>query len=283
MGFFEKIKNVIFDDGDDVVIDDTKEESKETTKKSKEEVVKQTEEVPKEEKKEENVFQDFNEEEFDRIAAINKRRLMERDKKAQEEKEEEQRLKEERLLQEKRLNEYHNVKDYHTSSVSKDTRASNESIKQDIYNKPLPKKEEVKKFTPSPVISPVYGVLGENYRKEDILPRASSEGTLPKVMDVDNVRKKAFGILEQSIEEDEPLKGFKGEEEMSVEDMSNELEATDDIIKRSKVEEDVEESASEKSSKYNLENNNIPSREEDSLEKDLFNLIDSMYENKEEK
>jgi len=292
MGFFEKIKNVLFDDGDDIIIedeklDDDRKQVEEVHSKREEKKNTTTVSIPKDdEKKEESVFQEFNEEEFDRMAAINKNRLLERDRLAREEKAREQKLKEERQLQEKRLNEYHNgrTETHQGLSPIKDTREKKDDtlVKQDIYNKPL-KKEEVKKFTPSPVISPVYGVLGENYRKEDILPRASSEGTLPKVMDVDNVRKKAFGILEQSISSEEPLKKFKGEDELSIEEMSNELEATDDIIKRSDVLDDVEDVVSDKTSNYNLENNNPPTREEDSLEKDLFNLIDSMYENKEEK
>ena len=154
-------------------------------------------------------------------------------------------------------------------------------------------KEPVKKFTPSPVISPVYGVLDKNYRKEDILPRASSEGTLPKIMDVDNVRKKAFGFLEKNIdseetEETEPLKKFSGKNEMQMADISKELEADEEIGKTTRIdisdvkeiEEDIKAGAEEKKEPTTKSNKN---EEEDSLEKDLFNLIDSMYESREDK
>ena len=49
-----------------------------------------TPEKKEEPKKEPSVFQSFDEEEFDRIAAINKNRLLERDRKAREEKEKEE-------------------------------------------------------------------------------------------------------------------------------------------------------------------------------------------------
>lgn len=56
---------------------------------------------------------------------------------------------------------------------------------------------EKKKFIPSPVISPVYGILDKNYRKEDVVVKKDSEK--PKI-NVDVVRKKAFGTLEEDIE-----------------------------------------------------------------------------------
>ena len=177
----------------------------------------------------------------------------------------------------------------------RDTRTSEtpkepSEYRQNIYNKPVASKEPVKKFTPSPVISPVYGVLDKNYRKEDILPRASSEGTLPKIMDVDNVRKKAFGFLEKNIdtEENEPLKDFQGENEMQMADISKELDVDEEIGKTTRidisdvkeVEEDIKAKEEEPKEPTVKSNKND---EEDSLEKDLFNLIDSMYESREDK
>ena len=66
MSFFDKLKNVLFEDDEEIVEEENKKE---------------------EPKKEPSVFQSFDEEEFDRIAAINKNRLLERDRKAREEKE----------------------------------------------------------------------------------------------------------------------------------------------------------------------------------------------------
>lgn len=313
MSFFDKLKNVLFEDDDETVVEE-EQPKREEVKKEEVRFNSQSSAPSKEiiePKKEPSVFQSFDEEEFDRIAAINKNRLLERDRKAREEKEKEE---EKRRLEAKKEREnlnagyrrYEELR-YGTSNTSgskeikeevksrevklSETPKDSGEYRQNIYNKPVASKEPVKKFTPSPVISPVYGVLDKNYRKEDILPRASSEGTLPKIMDVDNVRKKAFGILEKNIdtEENEPLKDFSGKNEMKMEDISKELEADEEIGKTTRIdiadikdiEEDIREKAPEE--KKELTDKSNKNDEEDSLEKDLFNLIDSMYESREDK
>lgn len=308
MSFFDKLKNVLFEDDEETIVEEEK--KKEEPKKEEVRFSSQSSSTPEkkeEPKKEPSVFQSFDEEEFDRIAAINKNRLLERDRKAREEKEKEE---EKRRLEARQERETLNAgyrryeelrygtstatnketkeepkKDIRTSEIPKESG----EYRQNIYNKPLASKEPVKKFTPSPVISPVYGVLDKNYRKEDILPRASSEGTLPKIMDVDNVRKKAFGFLEKNIdvEEAEPLKDFQGENEMQMADISKELDADEEIGKTTrldisdvkKIEEDIKAKEEPKEPTVKSDKND----EEDSLEKDLFNLIDSMYESREDK
>ncbi len=310
MSFFDKLKNVLFEDDEDEVV---AEEKKEKVEPKKEEVrFSSQSSTPVKEvlepKKEPSVFQSFDEEEFDRIAAINKNRLLERDRKAREEKEEEKRRIEAKKEKEKIDAGYRRYEElrYGSSTTSsnketkeevrvRDSRISDtgnqaSEYRQNIYNKPVASKEPIKKFTPSPVISPVYGVLDKNYRKEDILPRASSEGTLPKIMDVDNVRKKAFGILEKNIDSDdnEQLKDFSSENEMQMTDISKELDADEEIGKTTRIdisdvkeiEEDIKDKQEERVELTNKSNKN---EEEDSLEKDLFNLIDSMYENREDK
>lgn len=70
-----------------------------------------------------------------------------------------------------------------------------------------PKKEEVKekvKFKPTPVISPVYGVLDKNYKKEEVKERTEDmvEMKRPsKKVDFETVRKKAFGNLADEIKD----------------------------------------------------------------------------------
>ena len=68
------------------------------------------------------------------------------------------------------------------------------------------RKEEVKTqhktFKPSPIISPVYGVLDENYKKEDITvkePISTNYYRSDKVT-VDDIRNKAYGTLEDELE-----------------------------------------------------------------------------------
>lgn len=70
-----------------------------------------------------------------------------------------------------------------------------------------PKKEEVRekpRFKPTPVISPVYGILDKNYTKEEV--REKSEDNIDmkrpsKKVDFETVRKKAFGNLTDEIKD----------------------------------------------------------------------------------
>ena len=290
MSFFDKLKNVLFEDEEEV--------SEETSPKEevkKDEVrfsskPKETKALdpPKEEAKETTVFQSFDEEEFDRIAAINKNRLLERDRKAREEKERQER--EQEISRKEAINSSReNYRRYeelrYGKSSTKDTTEYHKTseVQQNIYNKPLASKEEPKKFRPSPVISPVYGVLGENYKKEDILPRASSEGTLPKIMDVDNVRKKAFGILEQNMDTNEVLQDFKGDSEIPLEKIDENLD--EDIMGKT-IKIDVDDVKNELDKKEKIDSSDTKAsvkKDDEALEKDLFNLIDSMYETREDK
>ena len=61
------------------------------------------------------------------------------------------------------------------------------------YSKYLqPKKEEKKIFTPSPVISPVYGVLNQNYTKDDVIVKTDIGVKTPSL---DEVRKKVMSMF----------------------------------------------------------------------------------------
>ena len=290
MGLFNKIKNVLFTEEEEtteiplIQKDEYKFEEKEDTKEEtsrfnnfriednlnkfeeKEEEEEKVEPTHVEEKHEEirpverSPFQSFDEEEFDRIAAINKNRLLERDRRAREEKE--------------RQNRY-----------------AFEEKKVEVR---LPQ-QETHKFKPTPVISPVYGILDKNYTKDDILPTASSEGTLPKILDVDAVRQKAFGRLDQiekDIEEDNlddikitsfdeeevpevvipEIEAIEEDEEITtplpkIEDVEKELEKEDEVAK-----EEVEEEVQPIQEPIKVD------EEEDKIESDLFDLIDSMYQ-----
>lgn len=290
MSFFDKLKNVLFEDEEEVSEETSPKEEVKTeevrfSSKPKETKV---EEPPKEEVKETTVFQSFDEEEFDRIAAINKNRLLERDRKAREEKERQEREQEasrKEAINSSRENYRRYEELRYGKSSTKDTAEYHKTseAQQNIYNKPLASKEEPKRFKPSPVISPVYGVLGENYKKEDILPRASSEGTLPKIMDVDNVRKKAFGILEQNMDTNEALQDFKGDSEIPLEKIDENL--GEDIMGKT-IKINVDDVKNELDQKEELKNPDIKAsvkKDDEALEKDLFNLIDSMYETREDK
>ncbi len=68
------------------------------------------------------------------------------------------------------------------------------------------KKVEKKGFQPSPIISPIYGVLDKNYKKEEIVAkkevRLTSHYSRGK-LDLDDVRKKAYGTLEDDLVQQE--------------------------------------------------------------------------------
>lgn len=173
-------------------------------------------------------------------------------------------------------------------------------------------------FKPSPVISPVYGVLDKNYTREEIIERQENitRTTNPKDMNYDAVRRKAYGTLEDELEStlsklSEPEihekveKPVTKEEEKSIEDLLNEIEGNrnmsiGDIEEKikDKMEEEEEESISDdeflkefmartsKKEEETIKEEKANTKEEDvdadkTLEHDLFNLIDSMYEDKE--
>ncbi len=164
------------------------------------------------------------------------------------------------------------------------------------YKKPEETKE-VKRFKPSPIISPVYGILDKNYTPDEITTR--TEATPTRSLDVDMVRKKAFGPKEEKVvekidvKEEEILVDKALEEKMEkartidelLKDSSDEVidinDAIDEEIDKSFSDvRDLDEDEFEESSRQ--EEKHEESLEDDTLENDLFDLIDSMYENREE-
>ena len=167
---------------------------------------------------------------------------------------------------------------------------------------------ERKKFKPSPIISPVYGILDRDYVQSDIMHRKDVDK-----VDIKSVRDKAFGEKKEApkveVKEEvlEPKTTFyeetetvtisaPSEKEKKVKtidelledtsdiaididrDLNNDIEMDldrelEDIIPKAKEEkEEVEEKTAEMK---------IP-EVEDTLENDLFDLIDSMYDSKED-
>ena len=79
------------------------------------------------------------------------------------------------------------------------------------------KKEEKTGFRPSPIISPIYGILDKNYRKEDVVQKREvriSSYTRSN-MNVDDIRNKAYGKDKEKVVEEkkEPKKVEVAEEE----------------------------------------------------------------------
>lgn len=199
------------------------------------------------------------------------------------------------------------------------------------------KKEDKKVFKPSPIISPVYGILDKNYKKDDITTKDIFVSHKSDKVTVDDIRNKAYGVLEDDLEsnlvgdtitvsnnEDPSIDIFEELEtrenknkdvEIEKDDLSSELqkqkqqiEEINEIIKNTvspdkekvtsrKIDNILEEldeieemiPNKEEKNKENVDKEEIVNKEEikennnDEMEEsDLFNLIDSMYEKRDD-
>ena len=177
-----------------------------------------------------------------------------------------------------------------------------------VENKYKAKPEEKKVFKPTPIISPIYGVLDKNYHKEDITPKRRNPVTTEyekASLDIDKVRKKAYGTLEDDLETIIPSDDYEIIEEKDhiLEDISpNEI--FDDLMdpdyeprfaekEKPVAEDDVEIDVLENLESETLVSEpeidifeemhqDITEEETDLSESDLFNLIDSMYDKKDD-
>ena len=171
-----------------------------------------------------------------------------------------------------------NLFDYERPT-KQEKKPSTPEIKGRIYDSKSREKGPTK-FKPSPVISPVYGVLDKKYKKEDIVVVKEES---QKKIDVDDVRKKAFGTLEEDIEKsivDTPKRKMEAKKEKDIDDLLEESSFSSIPVKEEKhVEKEVTlevlDKAEEKKQSERIEAG-------ETLENDLFDLIDSMYEEKEE-
>lgn len=202
---------------------------------------------------------------------------------------------------------------------------------KELYAGKKEKKEEKPKFRATPIISPVYGILDKNYKKEEVkakdeayeIPRSSTV----KNVDFETVRKKAFGNLSDEIkdtlmcEKCELYNHFKEvtkveklkeddilyditQDDLTIDQASENyydfgvsyenshvhpIEKTqeikivnhnDEIVQAEKIE--VKETIKFDTSKQTREKVEVPEEKNLELTDDLFNLIDSMYADKEE-
>ena len=126
--------------------------------------------------------------------------------------------------------------------------------KHSLYDKPkkVEEKQEKKIFKPTPIISPVYGVLDKNYHKEDIKQKnnySSSAYYNHKDVSIDDIRKKAYGTLEDDLE----VTLFGEPEKVDVEPVAD-VDMFDELLEETGTKNETVDDS------------------------DLFNLIDSMYE-----
>ena len=164
------------------------------------------------------------------------------------------------------------------SSLSKNTTR----VGTRAYSKTEPKKEEIKKFRPTPIISPIYGVLDKNYKKEDLMVDSALESSTKK-LDYDTVRQRAYGnIYKTEVEDDktseEETKGifYNLDEEENDDNNDNVKIIYNDVTFDDEIEDDNNKTTKEEINEKNQtdEEDNILS---ETKEQDLFNLIDNMY------
>lgn len=154
---------------------------------------------------------------------------------------------------------------------------------------------EKKKFKPSPIISPVYGILNQDYKAEDIVKKENDTSNI----DIDTVRKKAFEPQEvkEDVEVfDEPVVTFFEEKEtVKLKEIPKreEYRSIDDLLEEAGTEIPLEDTLEmpltnnldaieEELEKLEVEPKEKEKDLDDTLDNDLFELIDSMYEDREE-
>lgn len=195
----------------------------------------------------------------------------------------------------------------------------------ELYTKKEDKKKEKHVFKATPIISPVYGILDKNYKKEELKAKKESEYELKrpsKKVDFESVRMKAFGTLADELQ-DNLLDDLSDVKEASNVEVYHDEELLSDIIEEPKKEDTTigtaeenyydfgvayevpkEKDKDEEASDVKIINHNdedvvaekIEVKEENNtketkkssntedmeLTDDLFDLIDSMYEERED-
>lgn len=169
-------------------------------------------------------------------------------------------------------------KEKRKSSYRKDTK----EIKE-VYS---PVKEEKKIFKPTPIISPVYGILDKDYQKEEIKSKGSKLRSYynPKEATVDEIRNKAYGTLEDDIETT-----LFGRNDVFDEEKELELRNDDGFDELDLLEERPRHGSDEESDLTDLLKAELSKEEKNKKEEkkekprkisdnELFSMIDSMYQ-----
>lgn len=298
MGVFDKIKNIFFEEEYVEVEEEEKKTKKEKVTVAKKIDLPEIKKEPKREKVVEQFEEEKPEEEVVEPKVENKFKFPMTF--------EEDDFKEEKVIQEP-PKEVKHVKEEPKKEESPKYIYENERVP--LYEGREDKKEKTV-FKPTPIISPIYGILDKNYKKEEIVtkkPIILSTGSSKK-MDVDLVREKAYGDLASDIS--------ASMQEEKVEDVKEEIDEKENTfydlnIGSPAVEKvtvgDAEEYFNDLGLEYNVDykDNSVTkatgrrstkletkdkedkeTKEENddsaSLENNLFDLIESMYEDKEE-
>ena len=153
-------------------------------------------------------------------------------------------------------------------------------------------------FKPTPIISPIYGVLDKNYKKEEVIDRKDKPSSYVsrRNADLDSIRKKAYGNFESYEDKVESKNEEKETEDNLLYDMTQDksMPVVDHVTIA-----DAEEYFEDLGLEYNIDykdnryekatgrrtsinmvdaNKEEEVKEEANLEDNLFDLIDNMYE-----
>ena len=161
-------------------------------------------------------------------------------------------------------------------------------IKDSYKGKPV--EEEKKTFKPTPIISPVYGILNKNYTKEDITTKQKPE-TSKKVSDVDLIRNKAYGSLEDEMVDSLNYKEEKVHTNKDMEEYHKKMDDVDfdELLDNDNLDNNLDEletkltktkttKTKETQPKYSRALKNKDLDDVKISEDDLFDMIDTMYE-----
>ena len=302
MGVFDKIKNIFFEEEYVEVEEEVKKPKKELKKEAKKEKVTVAKKI------------DLPEIKKERETEAHQHRVAIEEEKIEEEiiKEEpkvENKFKFPMTFEEDDFKEEVIVEEHPAHAVKEEPKKE-EPPKYIYENERVPlyegreEKKEKPIFKPTPIISPIYGILDKNYKKEEIVtkkPIVLSTSTSKKI-DVDTVREKAYGDLASditaSMQEEVKVDDKKEDEDTEKENTFYDLNIGSPAVEKVTV-GDAEEYFNDLGLEYNVDykDNSIEkatgrrtskldkqtSDEEDtSLENNLFDLIESMYEEKEE-
>lgn len=152
-------------------------------------------------------------------------------------------------------------------------------------------KEEEVKFTASPIISPIYGILDKNYKKDQITNKTDHPDYISQrnhKINVDIIRQKAFGTLEEDLEnsimEDKGfIYGLKDEElapekeDPIADEMGLNGEEPQEEVTLEEAYENYTDYGVEYQSTTVVEEKEEPLQKTEVLSDELFGLIESMH------
>lgn len=185
MGFLEKVKNMFTEEVED---DEVKVEKVDKVKKeiiasfSDSEEKKENEEIlPVKENIEDTKPVFFDDDDFDDLEFSKKDSFDSKIEKKESEKEDKP----------VKLREDKHIKKGNYKDMMKESFEPHEEVEA----------EEKKIFKPTPIISPIYGILDKNYHKEDIVSKNDRKSESSSEPLVDQIRNKAYGTLEDELED----------------------------------------------------------------------------------